>query len=80
VRGISAAVMAMRNTFSCACTAKVMALKPTPMAKVMAEGAEELKMGRLNLFIQTPMMVIKNEKQSVFSISKNYKRNYRVNT
>jgi len=27
-----------------------MALKPTPMAKVMAEGAEELKMGRLNLF------------------------------
>jgi len=57
-----------------------MALKPTPMAKVMAEGAEELKMGRLNLFIQTPKMVIKNEKQSVFSISKNYKRNYRVNT
>jgi len=57
-----------------------MALKPTPMAKVMAEGAEELKMGRLNLFIQTPMMVIKNENQSVFSISKNCKRNSRVNT
>jgi hypothetical protein len=39
-----------------------MALKPTPMAKVMAEGAEALKMGKLNLFIQTPMMVIKNKK------------------
>jgi hypothetical protein len=57
-----------------------MALKPTPMAKVMAEGAEELKMGRLNLFIQTPMMVIKNEKQTIFSISKNIERNARVNT
>jgi hypothetical protein len=57
-----------------------MALKPTPMAKVMAEGAEELKIGRLNLFIQTPMRVIKNEKQSVFSISKNCQRNSRVNT
>ena len=50
------------------------------MAKVMAEGAEELKMGRLNLFIQTPMMVIKNEKQSVISVSKNCKRNSRLNT
>jgi hypothetical protein len=50
------------------------------MAKVMAEGAEELKIGRLNLFIQTPMRVIKNEKQSVFSISKNCQRNSRVNT
>jgi hypothetical protein len=46
----------------------------------MAEGAEELKMGRLNLFIQTPMMVIKNEKQTIFSISKNIERNARVNT
>jgi hypothetical protein len=77
---MSAAVMAMRNTFSCACTAKVMALKPTPMAKVMAEGAEELKMGRLNFFIQTPMMVIKNKKQTIFSISKNCQSNARVNT
>jgi len=47
---------------------------------VMAEGAEELKMGRLNLFIQTPMMVIKNKKQTIFSISKNCQSNARVNT
>jgi hypothetical protein len=30
------------------------------MAKVMAEGAEALKMGGLNRFIETPFVVIKN--------------------
>jgi hypothetical protein len=30
------------------------------MAKVMAEGAEALKMGKLNRFIETPLVKIKN--------------------
>jgi hypothetical protein len=34
-----------------------MALKPTPTAKVMAEGAEAQKMGKLNRFMETPFVM-----------------------
>jgi hypothetical protein len=42
-----------------------MALKPTPMAKVMAEGAEALKMGKLNRFMRTPFVMFKNLSQNL---------------
>jgi hypothetical protein len=68
---MSAAVMAMRKTFSCACTAKLMALKPTPMAKVMADGAEAPKMGKLNRFMRTPFVMFKNLSQNLYGSHRN---------
>jgi hypothetical protein len=42
-----------------------MALKPTPMAKVMTEGAEALKMGKLKRFMRTPFVMFKKLSQNL---------------